>query len=119
MAVDPLAVRSYYGILSGNITTKISLATLIANAYNALNPAQNVPNLTALELRLWSIAANSPSVLVGDANVSTTNYAHVMPASTERRYGPQKMSAIPIEDIFVMSSDNSTAVKLGIEIIPA
>ena len=120
MANDPLAIRSYYGVLSGAITTKQTLAALLIAAYAALPTPQVVPNIAGCEVNVYADDANGVKVLVGDENVSDTtlNYAYKLSPTGSRRYGPGRMSAVPIADIYVMSADHVTAVKIGIEIIP-
>ena len=120
MANDPLAIRSYYGVLSPAFTTKQSLAALLTAAYAALPSPQTVPSIAGCEVNIYADDANGVKVLVGDENVSDTtlNYAYKLSATGSRRYGPGRMSAVPIADIYVMAADHATACKIGIEIIP-
>ena len=120
MANDPLSIRAYYGILSAGFTTKQSLAALLTAAYAALPSAQTVPNIAGCEVNIYADDGNTVKILVGDENVSDTTpaYAYKLSPSGTRRYGPGRMSAVPIADIYVMASDHVTSCKIGIEVIP-
>ena len=118
MAADPLAVRAYYGIMSANFAAKTNIMTLLINAYNALASAQQVPALAACEVLLYAKATNTVRVLIGDENLTTAIYAYEMAADSSRRYGPGRLSAVPLADMYAMAFDGATNVKLGIELIP-
>lgn len=118
MPADPLSIRAYYGILSANFAGKTSIMALLKAAYAALTPAQSVPDLAACEVLLYANAANTQRVFIGDETLTTTNYAYQMAADSSRRYGPGRTSAVPLADIYAMSADGGTAIKLGIELIP-
>lgn len=119
MAADPLAIQAYYGILSVNITTKKTLAQVLIDAYAALATPQTISNIPGCEVLIYANTANAVDVFVGDEELSTTNYAYRMEAKQSRRYGPLRTSAVPLSNIYVMSADGVTAVKIGLEIIPA
>ncbi len=115
---DPLAVRAFYACVTASFTTKTDLNTLIAAAYAALAGAQSVPPITAAELRLTADAANTKEVRLGDANLTTTNWGMSYAPEASDKFGVNRMSSIPLSNMYVMSEDGVTGVVLHLMVIP-
>lgn len=119
MANDPLALRPYYAALSAAFTSKSSLSTLLKNAYANLSNPIKIPDITATEILLFAPPGNGASLIIGDENLSTTNYGYLIDANGSRRYGPFSTSSIPLTDMYIMPADGATSVQVAIEAIPA
>lgn len=116
---DPLSIRAFYATLSATFTTKKNLNELLAASYAALSPGQIIASITAVEIRLLFPQDNGVAVLLGDSNLSTTNYGFSYAPGSSDKYGVTRMSALPMSNIFVMAADGTTPVKVGIIAIPA
>ncbi len=112
---DPLAVRAWYGGLVTNITGPVDLATLVRDLYAGLPAPILISDITASELKLLAAAGNAVNILIGDEQISTTNYGDTLAAGGRTSWGPYNMSKIPLSSIFVMPADGATVVSLGIQ----
>lgn len=110
---DPLAIKPYYAALSASFATKQNLMTLLIAAYAALNIA--IPNFAASEVLINPLEGNAVGLLIGDDQLSTTNYGYLLDAGSTRRYGPYQMAPVPMDNIYVMAADGSTSIQIGIE----
>lgn len=115
---NPLELRAYYAVTTATFTIPQSLMALVQAAYLALTGAAVIPDLAAAEVQIQALG--SVNVLIGDAQLSTTNYGYELLAGDYRRYGPYSIkSAIPLSNIYVMSDDGIASGQLAVEIIPA
>lgn len=112
---DPLALRAWYGGLLTNIITAVDLATLLRDLYTGLPAPVTIPDICAAQLKLLAPAANSVNILIGDEQLSITNYGDSLAAGGRTEWGPFVNSKIPLASIFVMAADGTTAVSLGIQ----
>lgn len=115
---NPLAIRAYYGVTSANITTKTTLADILVAAYAARTPSETIFCPAAAEVLIYAMDDNGKLLLIGDAKLTTTDFAYTLAGGSSRRYGPYEKSAVPIGDIYVMSEDGATAITIGLEVIP-
>jgi hypothetical protein len=117
MPADPLAIRTYYAISCAPFHNKISLLALLQAAYAALSPAQAVANLAGSEINVYSYSSNTVAVLVGDARLTTTNYGFPLTPGSSRRYGPYFRSTVPLDNIYLMSENGETDIRVAIEVL--
>lgn len=117
---DPLSIRTFYAALSANFSSKTDLSTLLKAAYAALTPPQTIPDICATELILFAAGTNARSILVGDSNLTTSNFGFALPATAPNpvKIGTNNKCAIPLSNIFVIPEDGATNVKIGITAIP-
>lgn len=88
--------------IAGSLTlvagqTKYNILALI----QALGFPYNNCNGLANDVLIIADKANTDVILVGDSNISTTNYGYSMGALASRRYGPFPSAAFPFENLWV------------------
>lgn len=115
MAQDPLAILPYYAALVTLTASKQSILTLLQAAYTG---SSIPPSMCVAELHLKADAGNSANnCLIGDVNLSTSNYGDQLTSSAADRglvYGPYSMSVIPLADIYAIASAGSPKMLISV-----